>query len=202
MEKYFLLILLLLPIFIFADNIYLKNGSVIVNVKIIKTENGWISYQKSDGKILKIKETVVSKIDNVPFDPKKETQFLKKDFLALQTENYVERLKNFKLFPISILAFALSYDYFNSVDDYNYYYHETEKRLNSFLELYRQNIPIELKYEIDRLYTLKDRYKKIRNRKKIMAFLFLGVGIINTYVSLKPVKLEATNNKIGLTVYF
>ncbi|APF20381.1 hypothetical protein Calab_1469 [Caldithrix abyssi DSM 13497] len=83
------------------------------------------------------------------------------------------------LFPVSIIAFTLSYDYFKEVDN-----------INDQIKQY------------DMMNLDSRSLNAIKNRKQNAAYFLLLAGIANTIITFKPVKVYADQHKIGFLIKF
>lgn len=161
--RFIILLSLVLITNTLADNIYLNNGSVINNVKIIKHDSVKTLIMTSRGDTLKLASQSISNITQTPFKPNNITSMTSNNPVrqtsGKQTD-YQKAYSNLKLLPVSILAFAVSYDYFKDaslLDD--------QTKSGDTPEINKQI-----------------------KRKRIIGSLALITGVLNTVISLAPNK--------------
>ena len=168
----FLLILLFI-IPLSGENIILKNGTKIVNVQIVKTNEHWVFYQMSNGKKTKVSQKAIAKIDKIPFNPEAPSKLIEPDIskiipsLKKQEATYYP---NLKLLPVSFISFALGYDY----------YKQAQGLKDASLA----------------------KIKTLKRRKEILCGIFFTAGIINTFFIFKRVKIKASPTQISLSYKF
>lgn len=100
--------------------------------------------------------------------------------LLTQKEKRQYTCPNLKLLPISFITFALTYDYFKEAS-------EIKKVIEDLEEL---NVKPE-----------KSLIRKM-NRKNTFGYIFLGAGIINTFISFNKVELHVEPNELWLSYKF
>ena len=90
---------------------------------------------------------------------------------------------NYKKLPITIISFALSYDYFKQYDDLRDTIRENEKRFGPD-------------------YSDNNKLKSNADRKKFMFAVFAIPGLANTIMSFENIKVTSSNNRITLQYNF
>ncbi|APF16979.1 hypothetical protein Calab_1516 [Caldithrix abyssi DSM 13497] len=180
-----------------ADNIFMKNGTKIINVKVLNQDQKWIYYQMANGKKTKISKNAVLKIENIPFNPKLKSQIIAPDFTHIskmdveksQTESY----PNFKLITLSIVSFALSYDYFKEANNIQKFINFNDFLIRSYIG----DEKLEKEY-----LDLIDDLKSQKKRKQIIGTVFMASGIINAIISFKKVQIKASPQSLSLSYRF
>jgi len=170
------LIILLVATMAMADNIYLKNGNVLMNVKILKQTDEWIYIESTKGKA-RINNSMILKIISIPFNPDVKSEVIEASPLLKQSSN--TKYPNLKLLPISVIAFALAWDYGSQINDIS-------KSIKSAKE---NGWPY-------------NYLESQRTRKRILFVGFIAAGIANAIISFQSVEVSATSNKISLTYRF
>ena len=106
---------------ILADDVYFKNGNILLNVKVLEQENKLTTVQFTTGKIKKIPNAIIDHIEYKKIPPEAKTQYIE-NLIELEqklTSNQSGEYKypNLKLLPISVIAFTLSWSYFDGVSE-------------------------------------------------------------------------------------
>lgn len=198
MKKLLILLLAGLVINIYADEIHFKDGSRIINCTVVSQNPNYIYVQLISGKgktstkaygknkVEKIQKKPINKNSNTKIiDNKGNTEIYGKVIKKSNEKITQEKITinpNHILF--SLVSFAISYDYFQEANDY-------DKSINEFQDFndeYGENI-----FDTENLETT-------RNRKKVIAFICLGSGILNTVLSFEKVKV--TPKEQGLTLSY
>lgn len=181
--------ILFLSVSLYAENIHLKNGSTITNVKIMQTDDkGFVHYQLSDGRSLKVHSDAILKIDDIPFNESKASEitsgeinkiFHARDPQLIDAKNE-PKYPNMILLPVSLIAFALTYDSFMAASD-----------LSKSIDEYK-DIP-----EVD-----TGDLESQRTRKIIVGSVYLIAGIFNTFICFRTIEVSAKNNSLTLSYKF
>lgn len=99
---------------LWADNIYLKNGTVIQNCRIVLERENSYSIETGEG-IKEISRNVIERIEIAPYDPLRQT-VVSGAISAPQPES-AANYPNLKLLPVSVIAFTLGWHFFDSAGD-------------------------------------------------------------------------------------
>lgn len=188
--KYLFVCLFTYISFASADDIRLKSGFMYKNVQIIEqTSDGYTKFKTSNGQS-RIKTSDVLEIYKAPYDPNSKTETLLYDpselsdslwqakQLAVSGPVIVTR-PNLKLLPLSVVAFALSWDYIQQSSD-----------LDDLIDLYKDA-------EID-----VSGLESQQTRKTILGVTFLAAGIVNLWISLETVEVRAQGTSLSVAYKF
>ncbi len=180
-----------------AENILLKNGTKITNVKIIKQDSEWIYYQMTNGNKTKISKKAVLTIEKIPFVPNRETKIIAPDFKNLfreeNTKSVIDDYPNFKFITLSIVSFVLGYDYFKQSNN-------IQKTIN-FNDYMIKNSTLDDKSK-NQYLDLIENLKNEKERKQLIGAILITSGIINAIISFKKVQVKATTQKLTLSYKF
>ncbi len=175
MKKGILLFVFLLAVTLNAENIKLKNGSFIKNVKIVKETSEYLVLMRQNKKTFKLNKNVILYIMPVKFNPGKPTEIIKDyvpaDFSGNPSiSGYKQRLY---LLPVTLLGGVYAYDLIQqikSIDDLN-------------------DLP---------MFNLNDELTE----KYIMLTLTVAAVILNTYFAFEKIRINPQKNGIGLSYRF
>lgn len=186
MKNKLVLLILLFISNIYADDIYFKNGKMVLNCKVVSQNDSCLYVRiNKDNKayVTSFDKNTIYMIKKAPIDENSKTKIIKTNEAQ---KRYTSKLKLNKNLVLSLGMFALSYDYFQEASKYN-----------DALELLED---INKEYGED-VYETKD-LKEERDRKKIVAFICLGTGIINTFLSLESIELKPEKQGVSLSYEF
>jgi len=175
MKKVILLFVFLTAITLNAENIKLKNGSFIKNVKIIKETSEYLILMRQNKKTFKLNKNIILYIMPEKFNPDKPTE-IKEDYVPADfpdnqfSPEYKQRLY---LLPVTLLGAVYAYDLIQQI-----------KALDSLNDLPAFNMNNEL----------SERY--------IMLTLTVAAVILNTYFAFEKIRINPKENGIGLSYRF
>ncbi len=163
MKKIILILFVLTFTALFCDDIrvFIDDGTVIEG-KLVGEDYG-VYFIKSDSLLKKIPLSRITQIDDIEI-------------------YHIYDYPHFRLLPVSVIAFTLSWDYFKTVADINETIKEIEKA-NEYPGSIQQST---------------GELKRVRFRKVIMGSFFSLAGLINIYFSLERIEVETKVNYIGL----
>ncbi len=101
---------------LWADNIYLKNGTVIQNCRIVLERENSYSIETGEG-IKEISKKVIERIEIAPYDPLRQTIVSGAIFAPEPEAEAGGSYPNLKLLPVSVIAFTLGWHFFDSAGD-------------------------------------------------------------------------------------
>ena len=190
-----MLLLAGLVINIYADEIHFKDGSKIINCTVVSQNPNYIYVQLISGKgktsTKAYGKNKVEKIQKKPINKNSNTKIINSKG---NTEIYGKVLKkqrdkitiNSNHILFSLFSFAISYDYFQEANDYD----NTIKDFQDFNDNYGEHI-----FDTENLETTRDR-------KKVIAYICLGSGILNTILSFEKVKVNPKGQGLSLSYTF
>ena len=172
------------------DDVYRNDSSAYLNVKVIDTTSN-IVFTLSNGGIREWPRSSIQKILWSPFDTTKPSTYINSSQFLIAS-SYSEHTNspmssnqtsneypNRKFLFISVIAFGLAWDYF-----------QTANNLSDAIETYK-------KLNIDYSFLENERA-----RKSNLGFVFAAAGIVNMIVCLEPVEISAGKNSISLSYKF
>jgi hypothetical protein len=168
----------------FSDDIYLKKGQIVKNVKILEEDNFSIKI-KTTLREYKISRVSILKIVKKPYEPNIETEVISPNGLIMEkpikssTPKTKKVYKNFALLPVGVLAFFLSYDYLKEASD-----------IQDSIEEYQK-----LKLNLGDLESKKDR-------KMLVGIGCITIGIIASVIAIMPEEVEISQNEVTLSFKF
>lgn len=176
--------------YLHADDIYLKSGFVIKNVKVIDSTLSKVNIIK-DGKPSTISLDIIDNIFIGEYDSTQAAKyewirqdeiiepFKKKESTANVFAKKQYEYPNMNLLPLSIVCFALGWDFLASAKDYS----------DAIEELNKYNI-------------INTELKSDKNRKTIVGVLLVSAGIANTIISFQSVEVKVSLNSVTLNYNF
>lgn len=198
-KKLLILCILLIATFnLFSIKIYLENKQIDGELLLFKRNNYFV---KVDDNLYIIDRKIVKNLDKFKDNEmdillehsskKKINYFFFKNVIKMnkkyqsgvfltQKEKRHYTYPNVKLLPISFIAFALTYDYLKEAS-------EIKKVIEDLEEL---NIKPE------------KSLKRKMERKITLGYIFLGTGVINTFISFNRIELYAEPNELWLSYKF
>lgn len=96
-----------------ADNIHLKNGTILVNVRILEETKEWIRVETSES-ISRISTNNIKRIDRTPYIEGKASRLLNASPGMTAHAEY----PNLRLLPISFIAGALAWSEIAEIGEY------------------------------------------------------------------------------------
>jgi len=175
--------LLLLTAVLYSDDIYLNNGNIIKNVKIINQNEEWTVFQTDQGE-RKIRTFLIKNIVKTRFNANQKTELL--------TSRKIEKRQypGLKLLPVSIIGAGLFVDYIFQINDIN-------DKISSYKKL-NGNDPYTEYYIHENINKLKGE----RTRKIFIAAAVLTATVLNTVLYIKQMEVKAKDNGIQLSLKF
>jgi len=118
--KRMLMIIVLLMSIAGADTLYFKNGDVLKNCREVRRAGGYVTVEYLHaGKLIRnnFNLSSIDRIEPGKFDPGvAATQKLN---FSISKKSEMSELKiNYKMLPVSVIAFTLSFREFNTIDKY------------------------------------------------------------------------------------
>ena len=174
--KKLVFIFLIFAINLFAEDIYLKNGTVYFNAKIIDKNDKFITITINEGRA-NIALSDIVQIINTPYDPAKPS------YVNLGKPQYEETNKTIisqkHFLVVAALAGFLAWDYFQSASD-----------IQSTIDQYKK---IELN---------TDDLESQKTRKTVLGVVSAVGCIAALYFSFKEVEIKANPNKVTVSYNF
>ncbi len=181
-----------------ADDIYFKNGCKILNVRVVKFGEQELVIQKSDEKWVKIELPLVDSLSWKAMNSDKssilencaEFNRITKSWYDISYNPGIldtplrtpsEKRPYIYLLPVSVIAFALAYDYYDQGRDLSDFIGQLEHD-------YVGNSETDLKAQM--------------NQKYIISGILVVAGLVNTYFAIKPIEIVAKDNMMGITYHF
>ena len=187
-------IFLLLVVFStgYSDDIYLKSGIVVRNVKVNDSTDTHLNIVR-DGKPTTILLQAIERIEIKSLDPSQVARYerfrsgnISKDIEAnssydspKKTQNPKVEYPNLKLLPVSFICFGLAWDYLSSTSDLN-------KVIDAAKSAHLDTSELESQ----------------RNRKSIVGVVFITAGILNTIISFQSVEIRVQTTSLSLKYSF
>ncbi len=173
---------------LYSDDIYLKNGTIIKNVKIIKQGREWTVFQTPEGE-QKIRTFLISKIVKSDYHSQQQTEIrsLRK---AETAKTEAAKYPNLKLLPLSLMGIGLFIDSIFEIDEIN-------DQISS-LKQSRYSDPT-WAYRTDQHI---NELKRKRTRKIMVSAAILTATVLNTVISLERLAVKPATNGIQLSLHF
>jgi len=164
----------------FSDDIYMKNGAILKNVTIKKTDSKTkIIYVTTDGKERSIMKRTVLRINKKEILPDQEFTLIRPDrpIDKSNDKNINIKYPNMKLLPVSMIAFTLAYMSFDAIED------------------------VPKNTDLNTIKHVSD-IKEDNSKNKIYLGIYLAAGVINTFFVFQSVQVYADDKTAGLSIEF